>query len=145
MVLRSVADDSDARLAIERCIPALQGKLPRARLTQLPTRVHRLERLGRELGIDLWVKRDDQSGQLYGGNKPRKLEIILGDAMAAGKKCVMTFGGIGTHHGLATAICARELGLRAILVLLRQPVTEHVRQSLLLDYAAGAEMYYAPT
>lgn len=132
-------------LAIERRFPGLRGQLPRARLTQLPTRVHRLERLGAELGVDLWVKRDDESGLLYGGNKPRKLEFILGDALARGKRSVITFGGIGTHHGLATAICARSLGMRTILVLLRQPVTEHVRHSLLLDYAAGAEMHYAPS
>ncbi|MBI3785408.1 MAG: pyridoxal-phosphate dependent enzyme [Deltaproteobacteria bacterium] len=131
--------------AMERRWPELCGALPRVGLTTLPTRVHRLERLGAGLGVDLWVKRDDESGPLYGGNKPRKLEFILGDAVADGKKSVMTFGGIGTHHGLATAICARSLGLRTILVLLRQPVTEHVRHSLLLDYTAGAEMHYAPS
>ena len=136
----------DGGLAIERRFPALRGRLPRVRLTNLPTRVHRLERLGAELGVDqLWVKRDDESGALYGGNKPRKLEFVLADAVADGKKSVLTFGGIGTHHGLATAICARAVGLRAILVLLKQPVTEHVRRCLLLDFAAGAELHYAPT
>ena len=124
----------------------LRGRLPRVRLTQLPTRVHRLERLGGQLHVDrLWVKRDDESAALYGGNKPRKLEFLLGDALADGKRSVLTFGGIGTHHGLATAICARAVGLRAILALLKQPVTEHVRRCLLLDYAAGAEMHYAAT
>lgn len=133
-------------LAIERRFPALRGRLPLVRLTQLPTRVHRLARLGQELQTDrLWVKRDDESGTLYGGNKPRKLEFLLGDALADGKRSVLTFGGIGTHHGLATAICARAVGVRAILALLKQPVTEHVRRCLLLDYAAGAEMYYAAT
>ncbi|MFQ5666597.1 MAG: 1-aminocyclopropane-1-carboxylate deaminase/D-cysteine desulfhydrase [Candidatus Binatia bacterium] len=133
-------------LAIERWCPALAGRLPRASLTALPTRVHRLRRLGHEVGSEgLWVKRDDESCALYGGNKPRKLEFLLGQALAAGKKAVLTFGGVGTHHGLATAICARAVGLRRILVLLRQPVTEHVRRCLLLDWAAGAEMHYAPT
>ena len=133
-------------LAIERRFPALRGRLPLVRLTQLPTRVHRLARLGQELQTDrLWVKRDDESGTLYGGNKPRKLEFLLGDALADGKRSVLTFGGIGTHHGLATAICARAVGVRAILALLKQPVTEHVRRCLLLDYVAGAEMYYAAT
>jgi D-cysteine desulfhydrase len=133
-------------LAIECHYPTVRGRLPRVRLTQLPTRVHRLERLGAELHTDrLWVKRDDESGALYGGNKPRKLEFLLGDALADGKHSVLTFGGIGTHHGLATAICARAVGLRTILALLKQPVTEHVRRCLLLDYAAGAEMHYAAT
>lgn len=137
---------SDDCLAIERRYPALRGRLPRVRLTQLPTRVHRLDRLAAHLHVEqLWVKRDDESAALYGGNKPRKLEFLLGDALADGKRTVLTFGGIGTHHGLATAICARAVGLRAILALLKQPVTEHVRRCLLLDYAAAAEMHYAAT
>jgi D-cysteine desulfhydrase len=133
-------------LALERRYPALHGRLPRVQLTTLPTRVHRLARLGEELGVEeLWVKRDDESGALYGGNKPRKLEFLLGAALQRGRRTVMTFGGIGTNHGLATALCARALGLRTILVLLRQPVTAHVRHCLLLDAAAGAELHYAPT
>jgi D-cysteine desulfhydrase len=133
-------------LAIERRYPALRGRLPRVCLAQLPTRVHCLDRLAAHLQVErLWVKRDDESAALYGGNKPRKLEFLLGDALADGKRSVLTFGGIGTHHGLATAICARAVGLRAILALLKQPVTEHVRRCLLLDYAAGAEMHYAAT
>ncbi len=137
------AEQVDSPLAIEQSFPALRGRLPRLLLTQLPTRVHRLDQLSARLGIDLWVKRDDESGRVYGGNKPRKLEFILGDARARDKSTILTFGGIGTNHGLATALCAREIGLRTILVLLRQPVTESVRRSLLLDHAAGAEMYYA--
>src|SRR5438552_10592906 len=93
-------------LAMERRFPALAGRFPRVRLTTLPTRVHPLKRLAAELGLgseQLWVKRDDQSGALYGGNKPRKLEFLLGNALGRRKKSVLTFGGIGTHHGLATA------------------------------------------
>jgi D-cysteine desulfhydrase len=142
-----VADHSqDDMLAIERRVPALRGRLPRVRCTTLPTRVHRLTQLGHELGVEqLWIKRDDESGTLYGGNKPRKLEFLLGDALADRKTSVLTFGGIGTHHGLATAVCARAVGLRTILLLLKQPVTDPVRRCLLLDYAAGAELHYAST
>jgi len=133
-------------LALERRFPTLTGRLARIKLTNLPTAVHPLSRVGRAQGIDrLWVKRDDQSGLLYGGNKPRKLEFLLAEAHRRGKRSVMTFGGIGTNHGLATAICAREIGLRAILVLLRQPLTDHVRRCLLLDHAYGAELHYAPS
>src|SRR5262249_2164386 len=115
------------------------------RLTTLPTRVHQLKRLGRDLGLaQLWVKRDDESGTLYGGNKPRKLEFLLADALARRRTSALTFGGIGTHHGLATPLGRRAVGLRAILLLVKQPVTEHVRRGLLLDYAAGAELHYAP-
>ncbi len=138
-VLRSEGD-----LALERWFPELRGRIPRVPLTRLPTRVHRLEHLSRQAGeIDLWIKRDDESGLWYGGNKPRKLEFVLADALTKGRTTVMTFGGIGTHHGLATTICARQLGLRTILMLIRQPVTQHVREGLLLDYAAGAELHFA--
>lgn len=126
-----------------RSFPGL-ATLPRHALTSLPTPVQPLERLARQRGLgSLWVKRDDQSGPLYGGNKPRKLEFLLGAARARGRRGVITFGGIGTHHGLATAICARDAGLHTVLVLLPQPVTEHVRHCLLLDQAVGAELHLA--
>lgn len=130
--------------ALERAYPQLAARLPRLQFTRLPTRVQRLERTGEALGHpDLWIKRDDESALLYGGNKPRKLEFILAEARRRGRDTVLTTGGTGTHHGLATAIYARHVGLRAILVLLDQPLTDHVRHTLLLHYAAGAEMHYA--
>ena len=122
-----------ADLALVRRFAAV-ASLPRHALTSLPTPVQPLARLARRCDLGaLWIKRDDCSGPLYGGNKPRKLEWLLGDARARGRRGVITFGGIGTHHGLATAICARDAGLRTMLVLLPQPVTEHVRHCLLLD------------
>lgn len=132
------------QLALVAAYPSLATALPRHALTVLPTPVQPLERLAAERGIaSLWVKRDDRCGPLYGGNKPRKLEWLLGAARARGRRTVMTFGGIGTHHGLATAICARDAGMRTLLILLPQPVTEHVRHCLLLDQAVGAELHYA--
>jgi D-cysteine desulfhydrase len=134
---------AESELALERWLPELRGRFPRVPLTDLPTRVHRLDRLAHEIGLDeLWIKRDDESGRLYGGNKPRKLEFVLADALAQRRAAVLTFGGIGTHHGLATTLCARRVGLRSILLLVGQPVTEHVRECLLLDHAAGAELHY---
>lgn len=130
-------------LPLVRRFPALAG-MPRHGLTVLPTAVQPLANLTRRLKLGpLWIKRDDASGPLYGGNKPRKLEWLLGAAMQRGHRGVITFGGIGTHHGLATAICARDAGLHAVLTLLPQPVTEHVRHNLLLDLAAGAELHLA--
>ncbi len=134
------ADASDS-LPLFRRWPGLAARVPRLPLTTLPTPVERLAALGRERGIpELWIKRDDLSGRLYGGNKPRKLEFLLGAAQARGRRSVITVGGIGTHHGLATAVCARSAGMRTILVLLPQPVTPHVRRCLLLDHALGAEL-----
>ncbi|HEV7730533.1 MAG TPA: pyridoxal-phosphate dependent enzyme [Candidatus Binatia bacterium] len=131
-------------LPLFRRFPGLAARLPRVALTDLPTPVAPLEQLGRERGIArLWIKRDDLTATTYGGNKPRKLEFLLGAAQAAGRRRVMTFGGIGTHHGLATTICARAAGMRTILVLIPQPVTPHVQRCLLLDHAYGAELHLA--
>ena len=131
-------------LALVRRVPALLDVLPRHALNALPTPVAPLTAIARARGLgEVWVKRDDRTCELYGGNKPRKLEWLLGAALRRGRRSVITFGGIGTHHGLATAICARDAGLRTILVLLPQPVTDVVRRSLLLDHAAGAEMHLA--
>jgi D-cysteine desulfhydrase len=132
-----------AELALVRRFPSL-ARLPRHALTTLPTPLQPLERLARRCQLpSLWIKRDDLSGPLYGGNKPRKLEWLLGAAAARGRRGVITFGGIGTHHGLATAICARDAGMHTVLVLLPQPVSDHVRHCLLLDHAAGAELHLA--
>ena len=130
-------------LALTRRFPALAA-LPRHALTHLPTPVAPLDRLAAARGLGpLWIKRDDVSCALYGGNKPRKLEWLLGAARARGRRAVITFGGIGTHHGLATALCARDAGMGCVLVLLPQPLTAHVRRTLLLHHASGAELHLA--
>jgi D-cysteine desulfhydrase len=118
--------------------------LERFPLTELPTPVRRLVALERETGHpSLWVKCDDCCSPLYGGNKPRKLELLVAQARRRGRAGLLTTGAIGTHHGLATAIAARQAGMRCALVLLPQPVTGHVRESLLLAHAYGAELYLA--
>jgi len=89
---------------------------------------------------DLWVKHDERCTPWYGGNKPRKLEFLLGEALARGARRVLTTGGIGTHHGLATTILARACDLDTTLVLVDQPVTPEVRESLRLFSAFGAEV-----
>jgi D-cysteine desulfhydrase len=112
-------------------------------LCDLPTRVTRAEKLGGEAQTGpLFVKRDDESGVLYGGNKPRKLEWILGKAQACGLNRLMTFGGLGTNHGLATALYAVRLGFACDLVLLDQPVDEHVRERLRQFLLVGADLHY---
>jgi D-cysteine desulfhydrase len=130
--------------ALLRRWPALAARLPRVALVDEPTPVAPLARLGNARGVrDLWIKRDDRTSAVYGGNKPRKLEWLLGAARAAQARGVITFGGIGTHHGLATAACARAVGMRTVLVLIPQPVTPHVRHCLLTDHALGAELHLA--
>jgi D-cysteine desulfhydrase len=105
--------------------------LPRIDCAQLPTPVEHLERLGAEIGIPrLFVKRDDQSGTLYGGNKVRKLEYLLGEALEEGHREVWTVGAIGSHHVLATCIYARQQGLEPAALHFPQEVTDHVLDNL---------------
>ena len=133
-------------LPLERRFPALAGKLPRRPLATLPTPVQPLAALGRDAGVaQLWVKRDDLTGQPYGGNKVRKLEWLLADARARGHRTVLTVGALGSNHALATTIYARAAGLRTLLVLIPQPITAHVRHTLLLDHAYGATIHAVPS
>ncbi len=120
----------------------LGEKLPHVSLGEFPTPVERLERLGAELGVGhLYIKRDDLSAKLYGGNKPRKLEFTLGDAIRSGAREVMTFGGAGSNHALATAIYAQSVGLKSISMLVPQPNARYVRDNLLMSHYCGAELH----
>lgn len=136
----------ESDLSLFQRFPSLRPALPKAKLTELPTPAHRLNNLERALGAsELWIKRDDQGGQWYGGNKPRKLEFLLGEALAQGARTVITFGTLGTHHGLATTICAGKLGLETVLILVDEPVRDETRTNLLLCHAHGAKLCYAGT
>lgn len=130
---------------LERRFPSLRGHLPRLPLTVLPTPVQRWQVVSDRLGSEVWIKRDDETSPVYGGNKPRKLEFLLAEAQRRGCRGVLTFGGLGTHHGLATAIFARKIGMHCLVGLLYQPVTPAVRDNLLWLHAAGARMFYART
>jgi D-cysteine desulfhydrase len=126
--------------------PELQVKLPRLALGKGASPVLPLTRLSRQLGgPPLWVKNDGLYGSLYGGNKARKLEFVLADALRRGSRTIITFGAIGTNHGLATALYAREHGLRTVLLLVDQPVTEHVRAQVWRLYQAGAVLHRTRT
>jgi 1-aminocyclopropane-1-carboxylate deaminase/D-cysteine desulfhydrase-like pyridoxal-dependent ACC family enzyme len=122
--------------------PLLREKLAYVPLCEFPTPVQKLERLGAELGISqLYIKRDDLSGNVYGGNKPRKLEFLLGNALHSKAKEVITFGGAGSNHALATAIYARHVGLKSISMLMPQPNAQYVRKNLLMSHYCGAELH----
>jgi D-cysteine desulfhydrase len=122
--------------------PQLEARLPYISLGEFPTPVQKLERLGAELGISqLYMKRDDLSGKVYGGNKPRKLEFILGKALRSGAREVIAFGGAGSNHALATAIYSQQLGVKSISILALQPNAHYVRRNLLMSYKCGAELH----
>ncbi len=113
---------------------------PRQALATLPTPIRPLV----ALGDGLFMKQDNLTGAVYGGNKIRKLEFLLGEAMAEGCKSVITYGAVGSNHALATAICCRQLGLRAISILAPQKTSDHVRKNILAQYAAGTELHLCP-
>lgn len=92
--------------------------LPRIKLTQLPTPLEKLDRLSQELGgPSIFIKRDDLTSLAMGGNKTRKLEYLLGDALAKGADTVITAGGIQSNHCRLTAAAAVKVGLDCELVL----------------------------
>ena len=79
-----------------------------------------------------------------GGNKARKLEWILADAVRRRRKTILTFGAIGTDHGLATALYAREHGLRTVLLLVDQPVDGRLRAQFERLERCGARISRTP-
>ena len=109
-----------------------------------PTPVEGLTLLSKQLGRQvLYIKRDDLSGNPYGGNKVRKLEFILADAVQKGIRKIVTSGAAGSNHALATAIYGQKLGLEVELLLFSQPSTEEVRTNLLADFHAEAQLHHA--
>jgi len=124
--------------------PGLEGKIPWTGLAPLETPVQRLKRVEKVLGVDgLWVKRDDLTSPLYGGNKARKLEFILAHACNKGYRKVIGVGGIGSNHCVANAVFCRQLGLKPLAALVNQPLTRKVRDNLLLGLHFGNEILYA--
>jgi L-cysteate sulfo-lyase len=118
--------------------------LPRERLAFLPTPLHRLRNLGKSLGLDeLWIKRDDQTGLSFGGNKVRKLEFVLGDARKNKADTIVTVGGIQSNHCRQTAAACAAAGFRCIL-LLGGTEPENYTGNLLLDKMLGAELKFYP-
>lgn len=120
----------------------LGNKLPYVSLGEFPTPVEKLDRLGGDIGLDhLYIKRDDLSGRVYGGNKVRKLELLLGYALRVGVKEVLALGCVGSNYALATAIYAQQLGLKSISMLMPQPNAQYVRRNLLMSYYCRAELH----
>ncbi len=123
--------------------PKLEANIPWIRLGPMNTPVERMGKLEDKLELDsLWVKRDDITSPIYGGNKPRKLEFILGDAKKRGYKRVMTTGGFGSNFCVANAAMCKEIGLKAVAVLVDQPMTSYVKKNLLFNIYCGNELIY---
>lgn len=93
--------------------------LPRAMLAQLPTPIHRLPNFTKQVGgddVELWIKRDDLTGLAGGGNKTRKLEFLVGDALHNGADTLVTVGAIQSNHTRQTAAAAARTGMKCALL-----------------------------
>ena len=126
--------------------PLLAKRLPRLAFGDFPTPAEKLTGLCRRLERDnLYIKRDDLSSRTYGGNKVRKLEFLLADAQKRGVRKIITSGGVGSNHALATALYAKQVGMRAILMLYQQPNSHSVRDNLLMELYSKAELFHHDT
>jgi 1-aminocyclopropane-1-carboxylate deaminase/D-cysteine desulfhydrase-like pyridoxal-dependent ACC family enzyme len=114
------------------------AQLPYLSLGQFPTPIERVL-APLQGGCELWVKREDLSGALYGGNKVRRLEFLLAEVPPAGES-LATFGGYGSNHVLATGIYGKKLGCRVQAVLYPQPLVPAVRAALRADLAVELKL-----
>ncbi len=115
--------------------------LPRFRLISTTTPLEKAASLGRELGIELYIKRDDLLELALGGNKIRKLEFIVGDALRNGCDTLITTGAVHSNHARLTAAAGRRAGLDVYLVL-TPPGSRDLKGNLLLNRIFGARVIY---
>lgn len=118
------------------------SELPRVRFAQLPTPLEPLPRLSALWGgPEVWVKRDDLTGLAGGGNKTRKLEFLVGEALQQGADTLVTGGAVQSNHARQTAAAAARFGLRCHVVLKGSPPTP-LQGNALLDALLGAELHW---
>jgi len=117
--------------------------IPRISLTHLPTPLEEAPRLAKELGLRrLLIKRDDCTTLTMGGNKARKLEYLMADALARSADVVMTSGGPQSNHARMTAGAARKVGIERCILFLGGPRFDKFDGNLLLDAILGAEIRF---
>lgn len=115
---------------------------PRLRLSRIPTPIEMLQWLPHgvaESGVEIFVKRDDLTGCDLTGNKVRKLDFLLADALAQDCDTVVTCGAVNSNHCRATVLSAARLGMRSS-ILLRGPAPQSPDGNLFLCLLAGAEV-----
>jgi L-cysteate sulfo-lyase len=124
------------------------ARFPRVRLAHLPTPLEPLPRLSDALGVELWIKRDDCTGLAGGGNKTRKLEFLLGQAMVEGADTLVTQGAVQSNHVRQTAAAAAAHGLACEIILEERTGSKAVdytrNGNVLLDLMFGASIRRVP-
>lgn len=122
----------------------LLNSIPRVSIGFFPTPLQRLDSLSEEYGVEFFMKRDDLSGPEFGGNKIRKLEYLLADAVREGCDHVFTFGAHQSNHARETAAACRKCGLQPVLYLTKlgnASGSEEILGNLLLDHVLGADVH----
>ena len=115
-------------------------EIPRLHFAHLPTPIEELPRLSEILaGPRILIKRDDQTGLAFGGNKTRKLEFLVAEALEQGAQTLITGGALQSNHCRQTAAAAARFGLDCILVL-NGEMPEHPSANLWLDQLFGAQI-----
>jgi D-cysteine desulfhydrase family pyridoxal phosphate-dependent enzyme len=123
---------------------------PRIPLATLPTPIHEAARLRHALGGErscprILIKRDDLTSLGLGGNKARKLEYLVADALAQGATTLVTTGAVQSNHARMTAAAAAKTGMRCVLVLTATTEQPAIAGNLLLDKLYGAEIRLVPS
>ena len=119
------------------------ARFPRVFLAHLPTPLEKLDRLSKELGgPEIWIKRDDCTGMSTGGNKTRKLEFLMAEALAQGADTVITQGATQSNHARQTAAFSAKLGLACHILLEDRTGSNdanyNTNGNVLLDHLHGA-------
>ena len=123
---------------------SLLALFPRVELGFFPTPLHKLQNLSAKFGVELYMKRDDLSGPgLFGGNKIRKLEYLMGEAKSLGAEYIITYGATQSNHAMQTVTACRRQGLKPLLYLISivPPDTENYRGNLLINKIMDAEVH----
>lgn len=112
------------------------SELPRYRLGHWPTPLQPLKKLSAELGgPNIWLKRDDCTGLALGGNKTRKLEFLIADAIQKGADSIITFGALQSNHARQTAAACAMAGLACHQILTKSVANDHP------NYADGGNVF----
>lgn len=129
---------------ILKALPALQNKIPHISLGKFPTPVKKLPNLGNYLGVkSIYFKDDGLCSEKFGGNKVRKLEFLLSDAIYSGAKSIITIGDAGSNCVAATLISSKLVGFNDVYCVLGPQLnTSYLRRNLLLDLFYGGIIDY---
>lgn len=124
-----------------RSFPELRERIPWVSLARA-TPVHRLARLESYLhAAPIWIKRDDQTSDVYGGDKARKFEFVFGQVLRHGARRVLSFGAVGSSHCLAVSAFSHHFHLKPILAMVRQRQRRNVQRILQIEHELGADLH----